>query len=132
MAFMLLSVVMVAAAVVLNQLMASNSKTTDTTAGLLFAQRKLDEAARQVQNGAFTDEIDAAEKIYSHDFNAPTTFKYNLTSSPVTNSSMGNMVRLHIEVWWWTENPDRVREGMGRLSAELERLVYISTGVPVH
>ncbi len=124
----LLGVVMVSTVLLFLSLQSSSSKTGDLTPALAYAQSQLDAAAQA--GPPDWGGLQGQRQLYSHDERSQTTFAHQLTvthlySPPTTPLPMGDLYRLEVEVYWWSDTPGASRRGHGRLSTRLGRVVFV-------
>lgn len=122
----LLSIAIVALLSVFSMLISSTSKSTGLTAGVVFAERRLEEA---LAKGDITAAIETGSQgIYTHDTANGTTYYYTVTATHLADSvvsSLGRAWYLEVETWWWTDAPEKKRATMGKLSTRVGRVVYV-------
>ncbi len=145
-AIVLLGVVVTVTAMIFTRMLASTTKTGNQTVGLIFAQRRLEQATQVgppdpsdptgpgwgITN---QDEI-LAEGVYTPDDKLQTTFWNRLTVTPLDDRNampdggrkMGDLFKLRVEVYWWATNPadprPTFRQGTGEQKVELETIYY--------
>lgn len=128
----LLLLVMVSVIGLFTKLLASTTKTTDLTAGTIFAQRVMERAVRAGPPGWGGSGVTALGQtdVYTHDIDNQTTFLYRVIpavmySPPELPLRMGTLYNIDVLVYWWVDDPDRARAGMGRLSFMTSQTVYV-------
>ncbi len=122
-AMALLAVLLVTLAGLLSKLLASTNKSGDQTAGLELCQHVLDQV---VARGTYdTSTAVIRHQLYTHHDQASTEFTYQVTSNPVTMpNSAPNGYYVVVDAWWWGQTAATGnRAGMGKLHAQLGRLV---------
>jgi Tfp pilus assembly protein FimT len=120
----LLAVAIVSLPGVFSVLIACTTKTTDLSAGVMFAQKVLEEAVVKGNPVALKS---GSEGIYTHDSANKTTFHHILRCTHVLdndNPVLGQAWYYEVEVYWWSDDPDRYRANMGRTSTRVGRMVY--------
>lgn len=143
-AIVLLGMVVTVVALLFTRMLASTSKSGSQTVGLLFAQKRLEEATQVgppelpgAPGWGITDPDEVlAEGVYTPDDKTQTTFWNRLTVTslddrpPVAGGGrkMGDLYRLRVEVYWWATDPADpqpvFRPGTGEQKVELETLYY--------
>ncbi|GMU53458.1 MAG: hypothetical protein AMXMBFR33_26040 [Candidatus Xenobia bacterium] len=144
MAIVLLGMIVTVTVLIFTRMLASTSKTTNQTVGLVFAQRRLEQATQigppETPGGpgwGISDPSEVlAEGVYTPDDRLQTTFWNRLTVQPLDERpvmpdggrKMGDLYRLRVEVYWWASDPNNpqpiVRQGMGVQKVELETIYY--------
>lgn len=147
----LVGTLVVVTAALFTKLMASSTKSTNQTVGLLFAQRRMEaalgtgppfwgaaspmtyDAVRRTWTESATDTTGfgggPGGGVYTTDENNKTLFYHKLEATLVRAQMMGDMYRLKVDVIWWpnltgSEPQAVVRQGVGKQSITLTRLFY--------
>ncbi len=141
----LLGVVIVFVLAVFTKLMASSSKSSSQTVGLLLAQRRMDQAMRAGPPGwgtdpplSTTEDLPLYEEnqsqgvhVYQHDDMNQIEYWQHFKAERIQRKAMGDLWRLTVDVVWWPsdvaapiKSTDNVRQGQGRLSLTLSRAYY--------
>lgn len=129
----LLALMLVTVVVLFGQMLKATSKSTMLAQGAFFAEERLDTTVRLLKDTPVT-----TDPIYS-DWNtvkndqSQTTFIYKMHAYPAEPSfpdpnRPGEIYGVEVEVRWWQDNlnePEQIRQGMGRLSVKRRRLVYV-------
>lgn len=143
-AIVLLGMIVTVTALIFTRMLASTSKTGSQTVGLIFAQRRLEQATQvgppETPGGAGWGISDPneilAEGVYTPDDKLQTTFWNRLTVTPLDDRTvmsdggrkMGDLYRLKVEVYWWAVDPNNpkpaFRQGTGEQKVELETIYY--------
>jgi len=124
----LLGVIVVSTVLLFLSLQRSSNKTTDSSAALTYAQAVLDQAV--AEGPPDWGGPGGSRDLYTHDAVTRTTFTHELAAQLVYSPSstalpMGDLYRLDVTVYWWSDAPDQTRQGMGKLSTKLGRLVFV-------
>ncbi len=133
------------------KLMASGTKSTNQSVGLLFAQRRMDaalgtgppfwgsgtpmvyDAATRCWTEAAADTTTFAGGlgggVYTSDENNKTLFYHKLEARLVRAQIMGDLYRLKVDVMWWPNTSGAtpqavVRQGTGKQFLTLTRMFY--------
>ncbi len=132
-AFGILGILAVVTIGVFTRLLSSSGKGTDQVAAQVVAQTVLDRAVRHgppnwgFPSGGATGKLEL-------EIREPTTqtdFLYRVEAQRATTTadslSMGNLYEVQVTVTWWQEEVDSsaYRQGIGRTSLELSRLVFV-------
>lgn len=131
-AIAILALMLVTVLVLFTQLMTATSKNSNLSAGALFADRILEQAARTVHPNtpAFDPVVSGEQTILTHDEDHPTVFSYTLEATQLTAATLpGESWMLEVEVRWWQSdpsNPQLSRAGSGHLFTRQSRMVYVS------
>lgn len=127
-AIMLATVLIVSVLVALTQMMASAQKSSDLASGTIIAERLMSE----IVNNPDLDTRPPLEGLIQGS-DGVTTFNYRTDVSHLDNSDtfLGTSFLVTVDVWWMVENPDQVRNRVGKLSTRLSRLVYRSKATPL-
>lgn len=129
-AFGLLTVMFLTVALLFGQLLKNSAKGSNVGAGVVFAEKVMDQAIASDLYGLPTG--DTSEGIYSVDEGSQTKFFYRVEVQSVTPiaavSTSGFVVR--VPVWWWSEAPGQVRQGQGKQSFVLERFYTRGASAP--
>ncbi|MEW6279178.1 MAG: hypothetical protein AB1758_11175 [Candidatus Eremiobacterota bacterium] len=142
----LLGVVIVFVLAVFTRLMASSTKSSSQTVGLLLAQRRMDQAIRTGPPAwganpplSTTEDLPFYEEnqsqvtgVYQHDEQNKVDYYHHFRAERVQRKPMGDLWRLTVDVVWWPsdgraatiKNTNEVRQGSGRLSLSVSRLYY--------
>jgi Tfp pilus assembly protein PilV len=141
----LLGVVVVFVLAVFTKLMASSTKSSSQTIGLLLAQRRMDQAMRSGPPGwggnppvSTTEDLPLYEEnqsqsthVYQHDEMNGIEYWQHFKAERIQRKTMGDLWRLTVDVVWWPsdvaapiKSTDNVRQGQGRLSLTLSRAYY--------
>lgn len=143
-AIVLLGMIVTVTALIFARMLASTSKTGSQTVGLIFAQRRLEQATQigppdtpGAPGWGITDPNEIlADGVYTPDDKLQTTFWNRLTVTPLDDRSvmsdggrkMGDLYRLRVEVYWWAVDPNNPRPtfrlGTGEQKVELETMYY--------
>lgn len=103
-------------------LLRGSAKSTNTAVGAVFAEDILETVIRE--NLYDTASGPRSEGIYTVSKDNLTNFFYTVESEQVsripTVHAGGYLVT--VKVWWWSGDPDQVRDGHGRLSTQVSRL----------
>ncbi|HIB67773.1 MAG TPA: type II secretion system protein [Phycisphaerales bacterium] len=131
MALGLLTVISLAVIGVFTKLLSASTKNTDRTAAHLLAQSALDKAARQGPPdwgfglSGSTGTASISDKLSTNNDQTETEFTTTITVGKVTDADpkiyLGNLYDVTVSVSWWGKK----RQGLGRLSTETSRTVYI-------
>lgn len=131
MALGLLTVISLAIIGVFTKLLSASTKNTDRTAAHLLAQSTLEKASRQGPPdwgfgvGGSTGEASITDKLSTNNDRTQTEFTTTIKVDKVTNADpkvyLGNLYDVTVTVSWWGKK----RRGLGRLSTETSRTVYI-------
>lgn len=131
-AFGLMSILAVVVIGVFTKLMVSTTKSSDLTAAQLLARSVLDRAVRAGPPDWGVDFTGVGTvELYTHDKTTLTDYVYSVVPVRVTpaggTDTMGELFELRVTVSWWTDTPDADagRQGVGKLSTELSRTVFI-------
>lgn len=138
-------------AALFTKLMASSTRTTNQSVGLLFAQRRMDAAlatgppfwgsdAPMTYNvGTRTWEENASDTtafaggpgsgVYTSDETNKTVFYHKMQAQLIRPQMMGDLYRLRVDVVWWPNTSggtiqSTVRQGVGKQFLTLTRLFY--------
>jgi type II secretory pathway pseudopilin PulG len=125
-AIAVLSVALVSLLGVFTVMINATSKSTGLSAGVLFAERRLEEAAAKGSPTPIPEF--GSEGIYTHDSASGTRFYYSLRSTHLCDSAgpgLGQAWLMEVEVYWWSEDPDQMRAGMGRTATRVGRIIYV-------
>lgn len=142
----LLGVIVVFVLAVFTRLMASSTKSSSQTIGLLLAQRRMDQATRSgppgwggnpplstVEDQPYYEEAQSQlTDVYQHDETNKIDYWSHFKAERVQRKPMGDLWRLTTTVVWWPsdqaaptiKDPNLVRQGSGRLSVTLNRIYY--------
>lgn len=144
MAILLLGVIVTVTALIFTRMLASSSKTGNQTVGLMFAQRRLEQATQVGPPdspggpgwGVNDPNEILADGVYTPDDKLQTTFWNRLTVTalddrnlmPDGGRKMGDLYKLKVEVFWWATDPNNprpvFRPGTGEQKVELETIYY--------
>ena len=131
MALGLLTVISLAIIGVFTRLLSASTKNTDQTAAHLLAQSALEKASRQgppdwgfgISGSTGTGAV--STKLNTNNDQSKTEFTTTVKVEKVTNADpkvyLGNLYDVKVSVSWWGKK----RQGLGKLSMETSRTVYI-------
>lgn len=141
----LLGIIVVFIAALFTRLLASSTKGSNQTLGLIFAQRRLDAAQRTGPpfwgltkamtadaGGDYVEGTASEQGVYFQDDQAQTSFYYKFQADRIKADTMGDLYRLSVDVVWWPSTADvakaakttDVGHGTGKKSVSLSRVFY--------
>ncbi len=124
----ILAIMALSVIAVFTHLLNSAAKTTDLTAGRVFAQRVLDRAVRSgPPNWGFPGGT-GSQEITTQDRHTSTTFVYTVTPALLrSDTGLAGTARefyfVEVQVTWWGTDPDQARPEIGKLSTSLGQAV---------
>ncbi len=111
-----------------SRMLASQSKSSHQTVGILMAQKIIERCSRAgPPNWGLTDITQVqTESVVVQESKASVDFSYQLTASVVapepSKVPMGTLYLLELKLWWWSE---QAVGGTGKSFVETSRVVYI-------
>ncbi|MFP4498182.1 MAG: type II secretion system protein [Vulcanimicrobiota bacterium] len=105
----------------------ASQKGVDLTAGTTIAESELTQFMENLEsNPAGLSSITTVTFPVTGSSTLNTTvFDYEINGSVVPNTD-GNLYKVDIVVWWWAGDEEKAkRQGYGRLSVRMSRLVYL-------
>lgn len=103
----------------------SATKGQDQTVALELADKLLTQLS-DADSSYWTQIVDDPNVLYTHDPEAPTTFKAEFRYINADTLTMGNLYAVTVTVFWWPDAAGNnvARQGYGRQSVTLTRTVY--------
>lgn len=111
------------------RLTTSSSKSADQSVALEVASRLLDEYAGSSPSDWTT--VSSQQELQTRDPGSKTTFYYRFKHRVIDSQSlMGDLYRLDVDVYWWPDDPTRLqktpnRRDYGKLQVHLGRVVFV-------
>jgi len=128
-AIMLGSVLVVSVLVVLTQLMAGSQKSSDLAGGSIVAEQLLNNVVNQP---VLAPGPPVKGTLRSLQAGKTTEFHYSTDVQSLDSSSdVGASFLVTVQVWWMVDDPEQRRQGVGKLSTRLTRIVYRSEATPL-
>ena len=129
----LLAVLIISLIGLFTRLLHGSTKSTNLTAGQLFAAQKLEQL---ITTGSYATDLNGQAGAYVTDVSSKTNFYYQVSRSNISQSTaktettyLGGFY-VTVRVWWNVNSPNQARAGEGLQTTQASRMVYPRVAVP--